>query len=295
MNSLYPSSLIFLSLLLSFQAPVSAETDAILLTEDLQMVLGDSFFAQGDYYRAITEYKKLTIIFPDSNRLPEALYKIGMAYYRGKDYESAATSFAKVRKTYAASHFNDAAFYEGLSYRKLGRYDAAALAFERSRLFDEKHPAASNAQLGLSLNALDQDDFSSCRSELEAFLVNYPGDERVHAVQEGLILLDEYEAVPLKSPPLAGILSAVLPGSGQAYAGRYKDGAMAFLVNALFITGTIVALDNENYAVAAIVGGVGLPFYFGNIYGAANSAKKWNLSLSKDMSNKLSISLNFVY
>lgn len=295
MNRRYLSPLIFLTLLLSFIASGWAETNGIVLTDDLQIVLGDTFLDSGDYYRAITEYKKLAILFPDSNRLPEALYKIGMAYYRGKDYESAAKSFAEVRKTYAASHFSDAAFYEGLSYSKLGRHHAAALAFERSRLFDEKHPAAANAQLGLSFNALDQNDFLGCRAELKSFLENYPEDERVPAVRESLILIDEYEAVPLKSPPLAGTLSAILPGSGQVYAERYKDGAMAFLVNALFIAGTIVSLDNENYALAAIVGGVGLPFYIGNIYGAANSAKKWNLSLSKNIHNNLSISLKFNY
>jgi len=294
-NRLFPTFLYLLILLLSFHAAAWAQTNAILLTEDLQIEIGDSFFAQGDYYRAITEYKKLAILFPNSNRLPESLYKIGMSYYRGKDFESAAASLAKVRKTYAKSHFSNAAFYEGLSYRNLGRYADAELAFKRARLFDEQHPAAADAQLGLSLNDLDQDDYSGCRSELEAFLMNYPFDERVQAVQESLKLLDEYEDIPLKSPTLAGTLSAILPGSGQVYSGRYRDGAMAFVVNALFITGTIVALDNENYAVAAIVGGVGLPFYIGNIYGAANSAKKWNLSLSNDLSDKLSITLNFVY
>ena len=285
----------FLTLLLSFQALVWAETNTIVLTDDIQMALGDAFLAEGDYYRAITEYKKLTFFFSDSDRLPEALYNIGMAYYRGKDYASAAKSFAKVRQTYAATHFSSAAFYEGLSYSKLGRNDAAALAFERSRLFNEKHPAAANAQLGLSLNALEQDDVLGCRTALEGFLVDYSDDERVLAVKQAFLLLDEYEALPLKSPFLAGTLSALLPGSGQLYAEHYKDGLMAFLVNALFITGTIVALDNENYAFAAIAGGVGLPFYVGNIYGAANAARKWNLSLSKNVRDNLSISLHFNY
>jgi tetratricopeptide (TPR) repeat protein len=283
------------TLLLPFHAPAWAQTRGLYLTEDLQIQIGDAFFSQGDYYRAITEYKKLAILFPNSNRLPESLYKIGISYYRGDDFESAAASFAKVRKTYAASHFSRAAFYEGLSYRNLERYDDAALAFERARLFDEQDPAAADAQLGLSLNALDQDDYSGCRTELNAFLVNYPVDERVQAVRESLKLLDEYEGIPLKSPVLAGTLSAILPGSGQVYSGRKKDGAVAFVVNALFITGTIVALDNENYAIAAIAGGVGLPFYIGNIYGAANSAKKWNLSLARELSDNMSITLSFFY
>lgn len=282
-----------LTFLLSLGTSAWGTTYSAVLTDEVQMSLGDAFMEEGDYYRAITEYKKLTFLFPDSKLLPGALYQIGMAYYRGQDYESAAKSFAKVRQTYAASHFCSAAFYEGLSYRKLGRYAAAALAFERSRLFDATHQDAANAQLGLCLNALETDDVAGCRAELEDFLRSYPGDNRLSRVQESFSLLDEYEARPRKSPVLAGVLSAVLPGSGQMYAENYKDGLVAFVINGLFIAGTIAALEEENYALSAIVAGVGLPFYVGNIYGAGNAARKWNLSLSRKLRNDLSLSLNY--
>lgn len=286
---------IVLVMLLSLQESSWGAVSSIILTDDVQMSLGDAFMAEGDYYRAITEYKKLTFLFPDSERLSEAHYQIGMAYYRGKDYSSAVKSFAKVRQLYTASNYSSAAFYEGLSYSKLGRPDNAALSFERSRLFDATHPDAANAQLGLSLNALEKDNVTDSRAKLDEFLVNYPEDKRVPGVQASFGLLDEYESQPRKSPALAGIMSAVIPGSGQMYAERYKDGLMAFMVNGLFIAGTVAALDDDNYALAAIVGGVGLPFYLGNIYGAANASRKWNLSLTRKLHDDLSLSLNYNY
>ncbi len=283
------------ALVLSLQASPRAETIGVVLTDDVQMALGDAFLAEGEYYRAVTEYKKLTILFPDSDRLPEALYQMGMAYYRGEDYASAVAAFAGVRRTYAAAYFSRAAFYEGLSYSRLGRQEAAALAFERARLFDETHPAAADAQLGLSLIALEQDDVSGCRAQLEAFQANYPDDPRLSAVQSAFMLLNEYGAAPPKSPALAGTLSALLPGAGQVYAEHYRDGAMAFIVNALFIAGTVAAVDAGNYGLAAITGGVGLPFYAGNIYGAANAARKWNLSLKKTTMDQMALALEFDY
>jgi hypothetical protein len=45
--------------------------------------------------------------------------------------------------------------------------------------------------------------------------------------------------------------------------------------------------------VAGIVGGIGLPFYFGNIYGSANAAKKWNLSVKRDLRNRVFLTLEF--
>lgn len=288
-------STIILLLLFSLQTPAWGASEGIVLTDDVQMSLGDAFMAEGDYYRAITEYKKLTFLFPDSERLSEAFYQIGMAYYKGKDYKSAVNSFAKVRKAYTASNYSSAAFYEGLSYSKLGLPDKAALSFERARLFDESHPDAANAQLGLSLNALEKDNVADSRAKLDEFLANYPEDERVPGVQASFGLLDEYESQPRKSPALAGTMSAVIPGSGQMYAEHYKDGLMAFVVNGLFIAGTVAALDDDNYALAAIVGGVGLPFYVGNIYGAANASRKWNLSLTRKLRDDLSLSLNYHY
>jgi hypothetical protein len=68
---------------------------------------------------------------------------------------------------------------------------------------------------------------------------------------------------------------------------------MAFAVNGLFIAVTIAAIDNENYALDGIVGGIGLPFYVGNVYGAANAARKWNLSLSRKLRSDLSMTLNY--
>lgn len=288
-------STIILLLLFSHQTPAWGATEGIVLTDDVQMSLGDAFMAEGDYYRAITEYKKLTFLFPNSGRLSEALYQIGMAYYKGKDYKSAVNSFAKVRKTYTASNYSSAAFYEGLSYSKLGLPDKAALSFERARLFDESHPDAANAQLALSLNALERGSVADSRAKLDEFLASYPDDQRVPGVKASFGLLDEYESQPRKSPALAGTMSAVIPGSGQMYAEHYKDGLMAFVVNGLFIAGTVAALNDDNYALAAIVGGVGLPFYVGNIYGAANVSRKWNLSLTRKLREDLSLSLNYHY
>jgi TM2 domain-containing membrane protein YozV len=101
------------------------------------------------------------------------------------------------------------------------------------------------------------------------------------------VLLDRYQELPEKSPVLAGIMSAVLPGSGYFYAEHYGDGITAFLINGLFIAGTVAAINQENYAVAGIVGGIGVPFYLGNIYGSANAAQKWNLGVRNEVIQKI--------
>lgn len=76
-----------------------------------------------------------------------------------------------------------------------------------------------------------------------------------------------------KSPVLAGVLSAVVPGSGRIYAGRWFDGMMGFFM--VYITATTAyetsKLKNQ-YLLGVRYTMFGI-FYFGEIYGAYRTAK----------------------
>jgi len=47
--------------------------------------------------------------------------------------------------------------------------------------------------------------------------------------------------------------------------------------------------------VGILAGGVGLPFYIGNIYGSALAARKWNLAVKKQARAKIYSALDFVF
>ncbi len=80
----------------------------------------------------------------------------------------------------------------------------------------------------------------------------------------------------IKSPTLAATMSAVLPGSGQAYVGTWQAGAMAFLLNSLFLSATL-ELQNKGLHQTALVSGIIFSItYMGNILNAAESAKTYN-------------------
>jgi outer membrane protein assembly factor BamD (BamD/ComL family)/TM2 domain-containing membrane protein YozV len=287
---LLPAVALFLILPLGLHA----EDTSIVLTEEVQLKLGDAFMAEGEYYRAVTEYKKFTILFPGSKKTDYALYRIGLAYYRGDEYEQAARTFALIGNEYAGSSYVPAALYqEGLSYRRLDRPDKSAAAFDKAVAAAPASEYARLALLGKSLAELDMDNIPACRQELERFIERYPDDLKTGKVRETIALLDRDRELPQKSPLVAGAMSALIPGSGHIYAGHYGDGITAFFLNGLFIAGTVVAIRQENYAVAGIVGVIGLPFYIGNIYGAANAATKYTLGVKKDLRGKIAISLDY--
>jgi hypothetical protein len=84
------------------------------------------------------------------------------------------------------------------------------------------------------------------------------------------------EASRTKRPWLAGTLSGLIPGAGQAYAGSWQAAAVAFLLNAAFIGATVELAHQELYATAVAAGVAGSFFYVGNILSAADLAHRRN-------------------
>jgi TolA-binding protein/TM2 domain-containing membrane protein YozV len=256
--------------------------------------MADVFMEEREYYRAITEYKKFLILFPDSEKADYALFKTGMAYYRGEEYEAAMQSFSVFRGKYQASpYLPEASYFEGLSYWKTKDREKARATFDT---LSEVFPGSEFAPLALvasSLLALEAEDITASRNRLERVTDRYPEYSGSKNAKEAMPLIDQYPSLPQKSKTLAAVMSAIVPGSGYIYADHLGDGITAFIINGLFIAGTVIAIDGENYAVAAIVGGVGLPFYVGNIYGSANTAKKWNLGVKRELRNKVFLTLDF--
>nr|MCU0555337.1 tetratricopeptide repeat protein [Syntrophales bacterium] len=258
MNPLLRRLPLTLFLLFGFIAasPLNADDGAVLLTGDLQLRIADAFMEEGEYYRAVTEYKRFLILFPDSARADYAFFAIGLAHFKGEEFATAARSFASLRQKYPGSEYGmEAGYLEGVSWWKLKNHSRAQATL--ATLADE-HPAsdyAPRALLVIGLAALDENRPEQSRKALQQLLDRYPAHPGREAVREAAALIDRYQDLPEKSPVLAGILSAVLPGSGYIYAEHYGDGITAFLLNGLFIAGTAAAIHQENYAVAGIVGG----------------------------------------
>jgi TM2 domain-containing membrane protein YozV len=87
-------------------------------------------------------------------------------------------------------------------------------------------------------------------------------------------LFRRYGALPTKSPFVAAALSAVVPGLGRVYLGRWPDGLLSFL-----LVGTTSALAAQGFYEEGrgsvrgwILGGVAALLYAGNVYGSAVGA-----------------------
>ncbi|MFI5371245.1 MAG: membrane protein insertion efficiency factor YidD [Candidatus Eisenbacteria bacterium] len=77
-----------------------------------------------------------------------------------------------------------------------------------------------------------------------------------------------------RSPGLAGTLSAVVPGTGQMYCGRTRDGFRHLIFNGVLIWSVVSLATRRHVPAAILVAGIELPFYLGNIKGASRAARE---------------------
>ncbi len=76
-----------------------------------------------------------------------------------------------------------------------------------------------------------------------------------------------------KSPITAGLLSAIVPGSGRMYAGRWFDGFMGFVMVYLTASSAVEASKKDNVLNKGFSYSMFGVFYTGEIYGAYRTAK----------------------
>jgi TM2 domain-containing membrane protein YozV len=79
-----------------------------------------------------------------------------------------------------------------------------------------------------------------------------------------------------KSPAFAGVLSALIPGAGQLYAGSLQAAAVTLVLNGLFIGATVELARDEHYFTAAAAGTAASFFYVGGIMNAVDLARRRN-------------------
>lgn len=236
----------------------------------------ESLSEQGEFYRAITEYKRYLHLCPGSNLREKTRFTIGMCSFMGGQYAAAAREFETFRQTTTdlspGKELQSGAFYlEARSYFELGEYG------EAYRLFRELGDRTDNAwlhdriQVQLIWTAIKNRAWDTAQVQAGKLTTS-----SLPAFIDFSQRIAERADLPQKNPLLAGGLSCILPGAGHAYTGRFRDAATAFFLNALLIFGTFQALDHDEDVLAGAIGSIELFMYSGTIMSAATVAHRYN-------------------
>lgn len=94
-----------------------------------------------------------------------------------------------------------------------------------------------------------------------------------------------------KSSTKAAVLSAILPGTGKIYAGRWKDGLYSMVVICLSGWQAYSGFRNGSRTKGYIFAALTAFLYAGNIYGSAVAARIYNIQMDKQIQGEIRISI----
>jgi len=102
------------------------------------------------------------------------------------------------------------------------------------------------------------------------------------------LLAFEAKQLKYKKPVVAGLMSAIIPGSGKAYTKNWKDAAISFIFVGVNAWQAYRGFDKygSKSAYGWVFAGLSVGFYFGNIYGSVKSVKKYNKKLDDALYHK---------
>jgi TolA-binding protein len=256
---------------------VAAETHVI--DADRQFSFAEALLAEGDYYRAISEYKRFTYFFPENKLVETCNYRICESYYRAKRWQEAREAFTSFITRYPASPTIPGARYlKGMAEKQLRQYTDALSTFEEL-IKSKSNEFVDKAVYQSAIVYMEMEEWQKAR---ETFSLVPKGSRLSGSASVMASELQHMDDLPQKSPATAGSLAAIIPGAGHLYTERPRDALVAFLLNGAFIWGAIELFHHDNYVAGGIVAFFEIGWYTGNIYSAVNSAHKYNKKTRED-------------
>jgi len=256
----------------------------------------DYLYAQGDYLRAAGEYQRYLLLARSSEVVKaDITYRIGICFRQAKNDERAILYFQEILDKYEESEkFEPASIQIAFSLFLLGK-NQESLEFIKQNMGNIRTESShSRFEQLAALNHLFQKNWKDARSELQS-LSNYGQKDPVTLQLSTFI--NEGQRLPHKSPFLAGLLSAVVPGSGKIYGHRSLDGIVSFLT----VTATTWQAyrgfqeDGTKSVRGWIFGTMGAFFYLGNIYGSVVAVNLYNHQVEKSFFDNVGISLSIYF
>lgn len=270
MNSL-TITLIIVFLLCSAGGIARTET-VTYFSPSAVLLFAQSLQQEGDYARAAVEYQRYLLLATDATDRDAVLFQVGVCYRFGGQPQSAIHYFQRYLEEYPdspqASHaylLISAAYFDQSDYaRSLETLEKLDSLDDTLRTRKALLRAANYIRLKEWKNAT-------------AVLQDIPDGETplLKEAKSLRLLANTGKRIKRKSPEMAALMSAIVPGSGKIYAGRTMDGAMTMLTLALTGWQAYEGFkDKGSHSVRGwIYGTMFATFYAGNIYGSAAAVK----------------------
>ncbi|MBA2368228.1 MAG: tetratricopeptide repeat protein [Candidatus Protochlamydia sp.] len=230
-----------------------------------ELLIGDVFAREWDFYRAITCYKRALVLIPEEEveRRLQIDYNIILCYYLGLKYQEAVNVFESSNLLHVNSlfpAFNNLLVILYECYQQIGQYDKGCDLLETIN----KYSAETADDLSLFW-PLKKGDIPQAQEAICSH-------RNFETLQNDLDLYYQFA----KSPRKARTLNAILPGAGYYYVGQKNTALTSFLINTLFTFASYQFFNRGYPAAGAIMASMEMGWYLGGINGAGIEAEEFN-------------------
>lgn len=248
-----------------------------------ELLIGEAFGREWDFYRAITSYKSALVLIPESylERRLQIEYSILLCYFLGKKYQEVVNLFEHGPLLYVNPLFpayNQILLMLYESYIKVDQTEKADCLLEVINKYSEE------TAVDLSLyKHLMKGEVACAQAEIEQH-------KDFATMQPDLDTYYQYR----KSPRFARQLNAIIPGAGYYYVGQKTSALTALLINTLFTFAAVQFFRKGYVAAGVITASMEAGWYIGGINGAGIEAQVFNNRLYEGVSKKI-MSDHFIF
>ncbi len=223
-----------------------------------------------------------------TSQLDSIYFYTAWAFYNLKSLESSIVYFEKIKTD--SPFYIKAKFYEHFEHMYLKQYAQADAKLARFEVEDSTLVELKKFQQATS--ALMQRDFLRFESIGQSFKYN-----NFSSAEEQKELFKRKEEIlknKRKSPLLAGLMSAVIPGTGKFYAGYRGQAISAMVPTFIFAAAAAESYyragpKSAQFITAASLFGI---FYVGNIWGSVLSVKTFYELRNNEIHNNVMLDLH---
>lgn len=265
-----------------------ASFSTIPLAAAAESAFADSLFQEGDYLNAAHEYKRLLFLHPDTPQSDFIAFRVAASYQNAGKLKNAIRAYQLLIDTYPESSLA-ARCENNIAHCHILLGDSKQGLSSLKRFLEEhtESDLAPRAHFTIGILHIDKREWIQARQVWNDVSLTYPESPFAEVSDRLAHQLKDAENLPRRSPTLAGVLSALMPGSGQIYNGRTMNGLYAFVSVAVLGSASLYYVDQERYEVAVPVGVLGLFLYGNSIYQSVQMARAFNIQQEQYFQNRL--------
>lgn len=253
-----------------------------------ESAFADSLFQEGDYLNAAYEYKRLLFLHPDTPQSDFIAFRVAASYQNAGKLKKAMRAYQLLIDTYPKSSLvvrckNNIAQCHIL----LGDSKHGLSALKRFLTEHAESDLAPRAHFTIGMLHIDNGEWAQASSVWNSVFLTYPESAFAKVSNRLAQTVKEVDTLPHRSLTVAGMLSALVPGSGQVYSGQTMNGLYAFVSVVVLGSASFYYINQERYEVAVPVGALGLFLYGNNIYQSVQTARAFNTQQEQYLRNKL--------